>query len=54
MESLDPDTVGKLLHFLDLSTLVSSYRQSLLMEAWKLRRSELRRCCRSKTSPCWW
>lgn len=24
VESLDPDTVGKLLHFLDLSTLVSS------------------------------
>lgn len=33
VESLDPDTVGKLLHFLDLSTLVSSYRQSPLMEA---------------------
>lgn len=28
VESLDPDMVGKLLHYLDLTTLVSSYRQT--------------------------
>lgn len=35
MESLDPDTVGKLLHYLDLTTLVSSCqrRPPLLLQA---------------------
>lgn len=33
VESLDPDTVSKLLHFLDLSTLVSSSRQQSPMKA---------------------
>lgn len=37
VESLDPDLVGKLLHYLDLSTLVSSCRQAGCS-------SNLRRC----------
>lgn len=28
VESLDPDTVGRLLHYLDLTTLVSSCRRT--------------------------